>query len=70
MEAADVLDAASECEEIADSLKAIQKAALELLSSGLTQEALVLLVRIKAGVNKADVESVLWALSHLDDYLE
>jgi hypothetical protein len=70
MEAADVLDAAEEVEEIAESLKAIQKAALQLQASGLTHETLVLLVRHKAQVNKADVENVLWALTHLDDYLE
>ena len=70
MEAADILDAATEVEDIADSLKAIQKAALELQASGLTHEALVLLVRMKASVPKAHVENVLWALTHLDDYLE
>lgn len=69
MNGADVLVAAEEVEEIAESLKAIQKAALELQASGLTQEALVLLVRMKAGVPKAHVEGVLWALTHLDDYL-
>jgi len=69
MEPEAIVDAAEEVEEIAESLKAIQKAALQLLASGLTHETLVLLVRHKANVNKADVENVLWALSHLDDYL-
>jgi len=65
-----IIDAANEVEEIADTLRRIQAAALELLGAGLTRETLVLLLRHKSGVNKADVESVLWALSHLDDYLE
>ena len=65
----DVLEAAETSEEISDALCRIAEAAEKLLSVGLTERAIVVLIRDKTSLPLSDIRAVLHALTSLTDYV-
>lgn len=58
--------------DMAESIEKVIQAGEALLKSGLTRDAIVILIQQKVGVSnirKGDIENVLWAIPRLKDYL-
>ena len=66
----DLANAAQASEEIRDALGRIDDAANALLASGLTERALIVLLRDLTQLKGADIRAVLRALPRLRDFVE
>lgn len=72
LDESDIEDAAYAAEDLAQRLGWLCDAANELLDAGLTQDAIVCLVKEKVGnrVSKTDVKTVIEALPRLREFLK
>lgn len=68
-QASETIEAAEASIDIATSLLAMAEAGEKLLASGLTQEALVVLLQHKTRMPMRDIRAVLYAIPDLRDYV-
>ena len=63
-------DAAEASSEIVSAVNRVAEAIDDILAAGLTERALILLIKGKTGMAQSDIQNVLHALTRLRDYLD